>query len=173
MKIFFKRIFVSFLAAITGLAIFTNKGVSDSAKIVQEQLQAVQVVLPSVARVTLKDGSSKSGRLTKVDSHNQQLVLTRANQSLSIPIDQIEKVEFFRELNGEPKPLIIKGENREWSNISLSNLRIEDAEKGLAQVSLSSAADPQLDSDQGVIYVIEELSFTEADKMIVRVIVPG
>ena len=173
MKISLKRLVIAFLAAITGLAIFTNKEVSDSTQIAQSQLTVVPAVLPSVAQVTLKNGSSKSGRLTEVDSQKQQLVLTRANQSVSIPTAQIEKVQFFREIRGEIKPLIIKGENREWSNISLSNLRIKDAEKGQVEISLPSEVDPRLDSDRDVIYVIEELSFPETDQVIVSVIVPG
>ena len=173
MKIFLKKLVIALFAATTGLTIFTHKGVSDSAQIAQSQLKVVQVVLPSVAQVTLKDGSSMSGRLTEVESQKQQLVLTRANQSVSIPTAQIDKVQFFREINGKVLPPVIKGENRNWSNISLSNLRIRDAEKGQVEISLPSEVDPRLDSDRGVIYVIEELSFPEADKVIVSVIVPG
>jgi hypothetical protein len=179
MNIFLKGLIVVFLASTTGLAssakeVTVNQNELAQGQIKQVKAQVVSVLLPPLAQITLKGGGFKSGRLTVVDSQKQKLIITRGKASMSIPIANIEKVQFFQQgpdADGRLIPWIIKGERRTWSNIPLSNLIIRDAEKGKAEVSLPSGVDSRISKDRAAVYVIEELSFAADNKVTVGVIV--
>lgn len=80
----------------------------------------------------MKKGGSRSGRLTAIDSQKQQLTITQGGKSQSIAIYQIEKVKFLQRdptVSGENELPPIRGEQRTWTGILLSNIKIKDAKK--------------------------------------------
>lgn len=136
----------------------------------QTQPQVVPIVLPCSARVLLKSGGSKSGRLTGVDAKSQQLTLSQDKNSESITIAQIEKVQFYPScdtsvLDNTRSLPPIRGEKRTWSGIPLNNLKIRDGRKGRAEISLPTGVDARISKDRGTVYVVEVLSFARGNKI--------
>lgn len=181
MKIFLKRLMISLLASTVGFAgneVQATIHPRDTAPIqtAQVQAQVVPVVLPCLARVVLKSGGLKSGRLTGVDAKSQQLTLSRGRQSEPITITQIEKIQFYQDCdtsvpdNSRSLPPI-RGEKRTWAGVPLGNLRIQNAKKGRAEVSLPSGVDSRISNDQGTVYVIEELFFATGNKVNMGIVV--
>lgn len=139
---------LALLTAMTGLAgcgsqtpIPSN---SPSGTGVQEVQQTIKVVLPDLAEVTLKDGKSKSGRLTAL-SQKQIQITPGGGSAVSIPLDQIKdkKVTF----NGQVKfvsdgKIKIRGEDKtkpvldNWERIPLSDFKLQNLDT--AEVKIMS-----------------------------------
>lgn len=116
----------------------------------------IAVLLPDIAQVTLKNGQSKSGRLTALTQ--KQIQITPGGGSLvSIPLDQIkdQKVTFKGEVkfvsNGVPK---IRGEDKtkpvldNWQEIPLSDFKLQSPET--AEVKITSLNKTKQKGIQGV-----------------------
>jgi|GEM_PF-3502152 ribosome maturation factor RimP len=141
---------------------------------VQKDKPTIAVLLPDKAEMTLKNGQSKSGRLTAL-TQKQIQITPGGGSAVSIPIDQIKdkKVTFKGEVkyvsNGVLK---IRGEDKTkpvldtWSEIPLSDFKLQNPEtaevkitslnktkqKGIQQVAANSGfrlEEMQLDSAGG------------------------
>jgi ribosome maturation factor RimP len=169
---------VALLTAMTGLAGCSSQtpGTSNNQPRteVQKDKPTVAVLLPDIAQITLKNGQSKSGRLTALTQ--KQIQITPGGGSpVSIPIDQIKdkKVTFKGQVkfvsNGVLK---IRGEDKtkpvldSWQGIPLSDFKLQNPEtaevkitslnktkqKGIEQVAANSRfrlEEMQLDSAGG------------------------
>jgi hypothetical protein len=183
MKIFLKKLVISLLASTVGFAgnqvWATHPRDIAPVQIAQAQTQVVPVVFPCLARVVLKSGGSKSGRLTDVDAKSQQLTLSRGRQSEPIAIAQIEKVTFYPNCDtlvpDNPRSheigIMIRGDKRTWSNIPLNNLKIRDGDKGRAEINLPPGVDSKVSKERLAVYVIQELSFVTGNKVTLGVVV--
>ncbi len=149
-----------------------NQNISRQRTLAQTQTVQVPITLTDLAEITLKDKTSKLGRLTNVDPQKQNFTITRDNQSETIATKQIQKVTFLKLVGGTRKPLAPpKGEERTWSGIPLENLKIQGNGDNKAEVSLPVGIDPKIGSDQDNVYVIKELTFPAANKMNMQVYV--
>jgi hypothetical protein len=141
---------------------------------VQKVQQTIKVLLPDIAEVTLKDGKSKSGRLTAL-SQKQIQVTPGGGSSESIPLDKIKdkKVTFKGQVKFVSKGVLkIRGEDKTkpvldtWQEIPLSDFKLQNPEtaevkitsldktkqKGIQQVAANSGfrlEEMQLDSAGG------------------------
>lgn len=169
---------LALLTAMTGLAgcgsqtpIPSN---SPSGTGVQEVQQTIKVLLPDKAEVTLKDGKSKSGRLTAL-SQKQIQITPGGGSAVSIPIDKIKdkKVTFKGQVKFVSKGVLkIRGEDKtkpvldNWQGIPLSDFKLQNLDtaevkitsldktkqKGIQQVAANSGfrlEEMQLDSAGG------------------------
>ncbi|AFZ06570.1 hypothetical protein Osc7112_2101 [Oscillatoria nigro-viridis PCC 7112] len=169
---------LALLTAMTGLAGCGSQPPKDSnnqtRKEVLNNQQTVAVLLPDIAQVTLKDGKSKSGRLTAL-TQKQIEITPGGGSSVSIPIDKIKdkKVTFEGQVkfvsNGVLK---IRGEDKtkpvldNWERIPLSDFKLQNPDtaevkitsldktkqKGIQQVAANSGfrlEEMQLDSAGG------------------------
>jgi hypothetical protein len=137
-------------------------------QIVQSQAQVVPVVLPPFVEVTLKPNDQKKlGKLTNLNPQQRSLTITRGEQSETIPINKIKQVIGLEDDNGVPgSPLRPpRGEKRNWQNIPLGSLKIQDPHQGGAKISLPTGVDPKISSDRNALYVIAELSFSMVNQM--------
>ncbi len=141
---------------------------------VQKVQQTIEVLLPDIAEVTLKNGQSKSGRLMAL-TQKQIQITPGGGSAVSIPIDQIKdkKVTFKGQVkyvsNGALK---IRGQDKTkpvldtWQEIPLSDFKLQNPEtaevkitsldktkqKGIQQVAANSGfrlEEMQLDSAAG------------------------
>ncbi len=169
---------LALLTAMTGLAGCSSQTPGTSKNPpgteVQKDKPTIAVLLPDIAQVTLKDGQSKSGRLTALTQ--KQIQITPGGGSpVSIPIDQIKdkKVTFKGQVqfvsNGVLK---IRGEDKTkpvletWQEIPLSDFKLQNPQtvevnitslnktkqKGMQQVAANSRfrlEQMQLDSAAG------------------------
>ncbi|XWK91137.1 MAG: hypothetical protein U7127_14130 [Phormidium sp.] len=184
MKVFLQISSVALLVAMTGLVGCDNPSdikPTDPATVVNTTDNAIiPVLLPDQAEVTLKDGKSKSGRLSAFD--NKKIVITPGGGSaVSIPIDQIKdkKVTFKGEVkyisNGE---LRIRGEDKTkpvldtWREIPLSDFKLQNPET--VQVKITSLDKTKQKGIQGVAansrFRLEEMQLDSAGgKMTLKV----
>jgi len=141
---------------------------------VQKDKPTIAVLLPDKAEMTLKNGQSKSGRLTAL-TQKQIQITPGGGSAVSIPIDQIKdkKVTFKGQVkyvsNGALK---IRGQDKTkpvldtWPEIPLSDFKLQNPEtaevkitslnktkqKGIQQVAANSGfrlEEMQLDSAAG------------------------
>lgn len=139
---------LALLTAMTGLAGCGSQtpttSNSPSGTEVQEVQQTIEVLLPDKAEMTLKNGQSKSGRLTAL-TQKQIQITPGGGSSVSIPLDQIKdkKVTFKGEVklvsNGVLK---IRGEDKtkpvldSWERIPLSDFKLPNPD--MAEVKITS-----------------------------------
>jgi ribosome maturation factor RimP len=138
---------VALLTAMTGLAgcasqtpgtLKNPSGTED-----KKDQPTIAVLLPDIAQVTLKNGQSKSGRLTALTQ--KQIQITPGGGSpVSIPIDQIKdkKVTFKGQVkyvsNGAIK---IRGEDKTkpvldtWQGIPLSDFKVQNTETAEVKIT--------------------------------------
>jgi len=115
----------------------------------------IAVLLPDIAQVTLKNGQSKSGRLTALTQ--KQIQITPGGGSpVSIPIDQIKdkKVTFKGQVKFESNGKIkIRGEDKtkpvldNWQGIPLSDFKVQNDR---AEVKITSLNKTKQKGIQGV-----------------------
>jgi len=139
---------LALLTAMTGLAGCSSQAPTTSnnpsGTEVQKVQQTIEVLLPDKAEMTLKNGQSKSGRLTALTQ--KQIEITPAGgSSVSIPLDQIKdkKVTFNGEVklfsNREPKvrgPAQTKPVLDSWEEIPLSDFKLQNLDR--AEVKITS-----------------------------------
>ena len=173
MKAFLKVLIVSLFASTMGLARSISPPLSlqnslAQAQNVLEQNSPIPVFLPNLANLVLKGGSSMSGRLSVIDPQAQQIKLELSGGSTTVPIANIEKVEFRGEVilgcgNSDCK-IVIRGDDDEtsagnnqktWSE-PLTNFRVINPGKGEAQIQLTSLSNLEL---RGILAVTESSSY--------------
>jgi len=139
---------LALLTAMTGLAGCSSQtpttSNSPSGTEVQKVQQTIEVLLPDKAEMTLKNGQSKSGRLTAL-TQKQIQITPGGGSAVSIPIDQIKdkKVTFKGQVkfvsNGVLK---IRGEDKtkpvldNWEEIPLSDFKVQNPDT--AEVKITS-----------------------------------
>ncbi|GAB1540909.1 hypothetical protein NUACC21_35780 [Scytonema sp. NUACC21] len=180
MKVFFKVLAVSFLTSFILNVVYYTLGSAKEISVVhpknadQAEIQSFAVTFPPVARVMLKEGGSRSGRLTAIDSQKQQLTIAQGGKSHSIAISQIEKVKFQQ---GDPTvpggndlpP--IRGEQRTWTGILLSNIRIKDVNKGRAEVIFPPGISVSTRGGKLSLYVVQEVLFESDGKVTIQILI--
>lgn len=146
---------------------------SAQAQTTQVQTQAILVLLPSYTQIILRDGSSMSGNLTGFDVSSQQLTLSRGDRSQSVLFTQVERVTFQTDDSGVPGRGVppIRGERRTWSGVPVNNFRILNASQGQAEIRLPLSIDSRISSDHGVVYALEEFSFSSENELDIGIIV--
>lgn len=149
-----------------------------------ESTQSIPVSLPIRAEVILREGESKSGRLTNIDRENKQIEITLGNISESVKLAQIKKVRFKPDAtistvkNLEP----IRGKNKSsankqetWMGIPLSNFQLENPRTGEAKVDLTkSSLDKSKQKGIAAVaqdskFVAKEMQFDTSDKITLKV----
>jgi len=152
---------------------------------VPEQNSPISVSLPNKAEVILKNGGSMSGRLTAIDSQKQEMNLELGNESTSVAILDIEKVEFTGEVilrcGDSDCKIVIRGDEDEkspdtnrqiWSE-PLNNFRVIDPITGEAQIKLISIPENILKGIRAVAlrssYVVDEIQFDSLEVITLKV----
>ncbi|WP_449418993.1 hypothetical protein [Phormidium nigroviride] len=172
---------VAFLATATGLLTQATVASKDVQRRDLPSLQAqanqnkepLKVALPTLAQVMLKGGNPPiSGKVTEIDSLGQKLLIERNSQKLSLPLSKVEKVVFkngnvfyrtdgrqvFRGDGGTVSPA---GEQRTLPNIPMNAFTLEDANKGLAEVTLGPGGISRgiRDTAKNRQFVVDEMQF--------------
>jgi hypothetical protein len=136
--------------------------------------QPVSVALPTDAKILMKKGKERSGRVVEIDEKSQTLSIQRGWEKESHPLSQIEKIVFannavvYRSIGGQ----FIRGEippatkiQAKWNGIPISDFRLIDAVKGQAEVNLGPpvVSRGQLRGIVGVAkdrqFVVDEMQF--------------
>jgi hypothetical protein len=167
---------VTALTAITGLTSGILLGVADRGSSIVARTPvkptSLSVSLPATARVKLKNGSSKSARLTNIDSRAKTVILESSGRSTEVKIQMIDTIELQGEvILKDGKPLIIRGDEdrtdpnrnkKRWQE-PLQNFKIIDAKKGRAEVTLTSLSPLELRGIESVAktssFVVEKIGF--------------
>jgi len=169
---------LALLTAITGLAGCGSQTPGTSKNPpgteVQKDKPTIAVLLPNIAEMTLKNGQSKSGRLTAL-TQKQIQITPGGGSTVSIPLDQIKdkKVTFKGQVKFVSKGVLkIRGEDKTkpvldtLPEIPLSDFKLQNPEtaevkitsldktkqKGIQQVAANSGfrlEEMQLDSAAG------------------------
>jgi hypothetical protein len=134
--------------------------------------------LPPTARVILKQGGDKSGRLKYIDPQTQQITLSSGRDS-QVAIAAIDKLVFEGELILRGKPIVIRGEGEPSGSIQetwsepLTNFKVRNPNKGEAEINLKSLPKDKWQGIQSVAqdssYVVEEMRFQSPKMLTVRV----
>lgn len=193
MNAFLKVLVVTLLVSTTGLAGAASQAPSHQNSLAQAQAQNVlgqnspiPVFLPNLANVVLKGGSSMSGRLTAIEPQAQQINLELSGESATLPIADIEKVEFEGEVilgcGNTDCQIVIRGDGDEastnnnqktWSE-PLTNFRVIDPSTGEAQIQLTSLPKLELRGILAVAasssYVVDEIQFDSSGMITLKVI---
>lgn len=140
--------------------------------------QAIPVALPTDAKISMKKGEPKSGRVVEIDEKMQKISLQRGWEKVSIPLSQVEKIVFSKSavfylsnggpvVRGEGTPA--KGRRETWRGIPINAFRLLDPNKGQADVKLESVLSlDKLDSIRSVMvgdgknkrqFVVDEMQF--------------
>lgn len=138
----------------------------------------IPLILPPIARVILKQGGVKSGRLKSIDPQMQQLTLFSGSDS-QVAIAEIDKLVFEGEVVLRSQPIVIRGEEESsgtrqetWSE-PMNNFKVRDPSKGEAEINLKSLPKNKWQGVQSVAqdssYVIEEMRFQSPAILTVRV----
>ncbi|HEY9830840.1 MAG TPA: hypothetical protein V6D26_09680 [Stenomitos sp.] len=135
-------------------------------------MQNVSAVLPASTEVRLKSGNSKFGKLTALDPERRKFTIVLQNgDSELIPISQAEKI-MFRSVNpidgkdlGSPQ-----GDTRNWSELPLANVSIQP-NGNRAQIRLPCKVDSDVCKRPIASYTVKELSFSNGNKVNLRVVV--
>ncbi|MCC3416208.1 MULTISPECIES: hypothetical protein [unclassified Microcoleus] len=176
---------VAIITITAGMAIQVNATSQDVQKqnlrSVQAQArasQAIPVGLPTDAKISMKKGEPKSGRVVEIDEKTQKISIERGRDKVSIPLGQIDKIVFSKSavvyrsnggpvVRGDGTPA--KGRPETWRGIPMNAFRLLDPNKGQADVKLGSVLSvDKLDSLNSVIvgdgknkrqYVVDEMQF--------------
>ena len=157
---------------------------SNQIKSTKVQNNTVTVPLPYDATVTLKTGSTMSGKLTVFDQQKSMITLQRSGQSKKISMTDITKVKFGREVKFiHSGDIVIRGERdnfdpntiQTWQE-PLTHFKIINDQDGKAEVILSNISKGKL---RGVVavsqtntYVVDELSFYHDNNNIILTVIP-
>jgi hypothetical protein len=185
MKILLKTLSFASIAALA--AIVANiPAVTGTMEIAQTQQavnnKPIDLALPTIANVLLKNGSSLTARVTAFDSKGQKIQFSRSSENRSFAVAQVKQITFSKNAlvytsTGE---VVIRGENNAkakqsiWLGIPLQGLKLIDPKFGKASVNLATVKTPkELRQIQSVavksLYVADEIEFTPAGKMTIKV----
>ena len=162
-------------------------------------VKKIPVFIPDDTKVSLKNGTSLSGRLIKFDSQAKMIALGRESKTKEVAMKEIEQIEFQgKVIIRESQSLVIserlselqleleikdevarnQQQNREryrerWQE-PLQNFRIVDVNQGKAEVTLTSLNPRQIgyiisDVLRNSSYVVEEIKFNPSDKIEIQV----
>jgi small nuclear ribonucleoprotein (snRNP)-like protein len=153
----------------------------------QSPVKKIPVFMPDDTKVSLKNGTSLSGRLIKFDSQGKKIALGRDSKTKEVAMKEIKQIEFqgkviIREsqspvlsepLLPQPPSYHYQQQNRERWQEPLQNFRIVDVNEGKAEVTLTSLNPRQIgyisDVLRNSLYVVEEIKFNPSDKIEIQV----
>ena len=152
----------------------------------------IPVFIPDDTKVSLKNGTSLSGRLIKFDSQAKMIALGRESKTKEVAMKEIKQIEFQgKVIIRETRPSVISIErfpiqqpsstiprsveqqNRGRWHEPLQNFKIVDVNEGKAEVTLTSLNHRQIGYISGVLrnssYVVEKIQFNPSDKIEIQV----
>ncbi|NCS30645.1 MAG: hypothetical protein GPJ18_19715 [Microcystis aeruginosa F13-15] len=148
----------------------------------------IPVFMPDDTKVSLKNGTSLSGRLIKFDSQAKKIALGRESKTKEVAMKEIKQIEFqgkviIRETRPSvisierfpirPTPNSVEQQNRQRWHEPLQNFKIVDVNEGKAEVTLTSLNPRQIGYISGILhnssYVVEEIKFNPSDKIEIQV----
>ncbi|MBE9244899.1 hypothetical protein IQ223_10235 [Microcystis aeruginosa LEGE 00239] len=149
-------------------------------------VKKIPVFMPDDTKVSLKNGTSLSGRLIKFDSQAKTIALGRESKTKEVAMKEIEQIEFQgKVIIRETRPSVIsiviqqsevsrdQQQNRERWHEPLQNFKIIDVNEGKAEVTLTSLDSPKIRGIEDVVrnssYVVEEIKFNPSDKIGIQV----
>jgi small nuclear ribonucleoprotein (snRNP)-like protein len=144
-------------------------------------VKKIPVFIQDDTKVSLKNGTSLSGRLTKFDSQAKTIALGRESRTKEVAMKEIERIEFQGKVIIKSGKLVIRGpgeptdpnQNRQRWQEPVQNFKIVDANTGKAEVTLTSLKPLEFRGIQAVAanssYVVEEIKFASSDKIQIQV----
>jgi small nuclear ribonucleoprotein (snRNP)-like protein len=141
----------------------------------------IPVFIPDNTKVSLKNGTSLSGRLIKFDSQAKKIALGRESKTKEVAMKEIKQIEFQGKVIIKSGTLVIRGEggssnpkeNRQRWQEPLQNFKIIDVNEGKAEVTLTSLDSSKIRGIERVAlnssYVVEEIKFNPSDKIEIQV----
>lgn len=152
----------------------------DATKTSEQENRTLPVLLPPIARIFLKDGEIKAGRLISINPQTQQITLSSGSNS-QIPIINIEKITLQGEIILENRnKIVIRGEDElsentqeTWSE-SITDFKIQESVEGKAEINLKSLPKYKWQGIQSVAqdndYVVHEMRFDSTEMLTIQVI---
>ena len=106
-----------------------------------DQSPVIPVFIPDDTKVSLKNGTSLSGRLIKFDSQAKTIALGRESKTKEVAMKEIKQIEFQGKVIIKSGELVIRGEggssnpnqNRQRWQEPLQNFKIIDVNEGKAE----------------------------------------
>lgn len=147
----------------------------------QSPVKKIPVFITDDTKVSLKNGTSLSGRLIKFDSQAKKIALGRESETKEVAMKEIKQIEFQGKVIIKGREIVIRGpwenndpkENRKRWTEPLQNFRIVDVNQGKAEVTLTSLDSLEIRGIEGVAikssYVVEEIKFNPSDKIEIQV----
>jgi small nuclear ribonucleoprotein (snRNP)-like protein len=144
-------------------------------------VKKIPVFIPDDTKVSLKNGTSLSGRLIKFDSQAKTIALGRDSKTKEVAMKEIKQIEFQGKVIIKSGRLVIRGEggssnqnqNRQRWQEPLQNFKIIDVNQGKAEVTITSLDPLEIRGIEGVAskssYVVEEIKFNPSDKIEIQV----
>jgi len=147
-------------------------------------VKKIPVFIPDDTNVSLKNGTSLSGRLIKFDSQAKTIALGRESKTKEVAMKEIKQIEFQgKVIIRESQSLVISAveellndeqqQNRGRWHEPLQNFKIVDVNEGKAEVTLTSLNPRQIGIISDVLrnssYVVEEIKFNPSDKIEIQV----
>jgi small nuclear ribonucleoprotein (snRNP)-like protein len=144
-------------------------------------VKKIPVFIPDDTNVSLKNGTSLSGRLIKFDSQAKTIALGRDSKTKEVAMKEIKQIEFQGKVIIKSGRLVIRGEekssnpnqNRQRWQEPLQNFKIIDVNQGKAEVTLTSLDSLEIGGIEDVVrnssYVVEEIKFNPSDKIEIQV----
>lgn len=141
----------------------------------------IPVFIPDDTKVSLKNGTSLSGRLIKFDSPTKMIALGRDSKTKEVAMKEIKQIEFQGKVIIKSGRLVIRGsgekndpkQNRQRWTEPLQNFKIIDVNEGKAEVTLTSLDSLEIGGIEDVVrnssYVVEEIKFNPSDKIEIQV----
>ena len=139
----------------------------------------IPVFMPDDTKVSLKNGTSLSGRLIKFDSPTKTIALGRESKTKEVAMKEIKQIEFQGEVTiRETRPVVLsrdgfQQQNRQRWTEPLQKFRIVDVNEGKAEVTLTSLDSLEIIVIKNVLrnssYVVEEIKFNPSDKIEIQV----
>ncbi|MCZ8226264.1 MAG: hypothetical protein O9324_20505 [Microcystis sp. LE19-84.1B] len=139
----------------------------------------IPVFMPDDTKVSLKNGTSLSGRLIKFDSQAKKIALGRESETKEVAMKEIKQIEFQGEVTiRETRPVVLsrdgfQQQNRQRWTEPLQKFRIVDVNEGKAEVTLTSLDSLEIIVIKNVLrnssYVVEEIKFNPSDKIEIQV----
>ena len=184
MKVVFKLLAVSLLVSVTGLAGCATKPSSNPTPSPNpDKVKSISLILPPLAKVTLKGGEEQSAYLSAVNQEEKAIELELGGEFRKISFDNIDRITFKEDNNNSrsnSKPPI-RGEDNEdlakkcaedenpakaLCNLEINKIEFKPEEdklniKSLAQNKLEGMR--QLSSDFSL--VVKEIEFQSSEEV--------
>ena len=187
MKVVFKTLSLVLVVAVAA-SIENVQAVTGTIEIAQAQKvvnnKPIDLALPLIANVLLKNGSSLTGKVMAFDSKAQTIQFFISDDPRSFPVAQVKQITFSKDKDAlvytSKGELVIRGENNAkatqsiWSGIPLQVFELVNPKLGQASVNLATVkTQKELRQIRSVavnsLYVVDEIEFTPAGKMTIKV----